>query len=72
MERANLYETDKERQLHLRAVETVAKDIGRAVSDVMTVYESELGQLKQSARVKDFLPVLVSQRVKTIFRHEWH
>lgn len=72
MERANLYETEKERQVHLRAVQAVAKDVGRAVSDVMTVYESELDQLKQSARVKDFLPVLVSQRVKTIFRHEWH
>lgn len=69
-----LYDDERERRHHLHAVQIVARDTGRSVEEVIPVYETELQSLKPRARVKDYLSVLVSQRVKTLLRRasDWH
>ncbi|MDA8214989.1 MAG: hypothetical protein M0Z64_06905 [Nitrospiraceae bacterium] len=59
-----LYDNDKERRLHLNAVEVLSLRIGASVEDVKKVYEIVLRRFKRLARVKDFLPILVSRRVE--------
>lgn len=69
-----LYDDERERRHHLHAVQIVARDTGRSIEEVISVYEIELKSLKSRARVKDYLSVLVSQRVKSLLRRpsEWH
>jgi hypothetical protein len=69
-----LYEDEREQRLHHHAAQLIARDVGRSVSDVIPLYEEELDQLKGRAKIKDFLSVLVSQRVKEILlnRKAWH
>jgi hypothetical protein len=52
------------RKLHLNAVEMIALRADVSVEDVTRVYEIVLRRLKKMARVKDFLPILVSRRVE--------
>ena len=59
-----LYDNDNERRLHLNAVEMLALRIGASVDDVEKVYDIVLRRFKKWAKVKDFLPILVSRRVE--------
>jgi hypothetical protein len=61
---ATLYDNETERRLHLNAVEMIALRAGASVEDVEKVYEIVLRRFKKLARVKDFLPILVSRRVE--------
>jgi hypothetical protein len=61
---AMLYDNETERRLHLNAVEMIALRAGASVEDVEKVYEIVLRRFKKLARVKDFLPILVSRRVE--------
>ncbi|MDA8340121.1 MAG: DUF3562 domain-containing protein [Nitrospiraceae bacterium] len=63
-ETATLYDDETERKLHLNAVEMIALRAGASVKDVEKVYEIVLRRFKKLARVKDFLPILVSRRVE--------
>ncbi len=74
MKTTPLYEDEREQRVHDHAVQLIARDVGRSVADVIPLYETELGQLKGRARIKDFLSVLVSQRVKEILLNgeAWH
>lgn len=62
-----LYEDDNERKLHLNAVEMIALRVGASVEDVERVYKIVLRRFKKKAKVKDFLPILVSRRVEYLF-----
>lgn len=46
----------------------LARDLGVPVDEVREFYEFELEELKQSAKVKDFLAVIVSRKVKEIIK----
>ncbi|MDI6729095.1 MAG: hypothetical protein QMD44_09265 [Thermodesulfovibrionales bacterium] len=59
-----LYDDETERKLHLNAVEMLAQRIGDSVEDVERVYEIVLRRFKKGAKVKDFLPILVSRRAE--------
>lgn len=59
-----LYDDENERKLHLNAVEMIALRIGASQEDVERVYEIVLRRFKKGAKVKDFLPILVSRRVE--------
>lgn len=60
----HLYDNESERKLHLSAVEMLALRVGASVEDVKRVYEIVLRRFKQGAKVKDFLPILVSRRAE--------
>jgi hypothetical protein len=59
-----LYDDENERRLHLNAVEMIAQRIGASQEDVEKVYKIVLRRFKRLAKVKDFLPILVSRRVE--------
>lgn len=64
MSSAILYENEKEEKLHLNAIRSIARETGFPEADVGLVYERALEKLKEHAKIKDFLPVLVKRKVK--------
>lgn len=60
----HLFDNESERKLHLNAVEMLVLRIGASQEDVERVYEIVLRRFKKVAKVKDFLPILVSRRVE--------
>jgi hypothetical protein len=56
---------DRERQQHQRIVKQLAEEMQVAEERVVAAYEVELQQLKESARVSQFLSVIAAKHVKT-------
>ena len=54
---------------HLQTIKALAEEIDRPVEEVNNIYASVLTSLKSSARIKDFLHVLASKRVRDELRH---
>jgi Protein of unknown function (DUF3562) len=54
---------------HLQTIKALAEEIDRPVEEVNSIYASILTSLKSSARIKDFLHVLASKRVRDELRH---
>lgn len=46
------------------AIEALAEELSRPLSEVKNAYESELARLKQTARVTDYLPLFASRRAR--------
>ncbi len=67
-----LYDDDKERAAHAGAIREIAQHTGLPEPQVMQFYEQELARWKQSARVRDFLPVLLWRSVRENLRHAPH
>ncbi len=63
-----LYDDDKERTLHKGAIHDLSRESGLPEWEIGKMYEQELDKLKQTARVKDFLPVLTRRLVKETLR----
>jgi hypothetical protein len=61
-----LYEDESERLRHLNAIRAVAEHIGASIDVVERLYGTELKDFKRDARVKDFLPILVSKKVEYV------
>ena len=59
-----LYENETEEKLHLRAIQTIARETKISVDDVSSLYESVLERYKEHTKIKDFLPIFVSREVK--------
>ncbi|HXX54041.1 MAG TPA: DUF3562 domain-containing protein [Thermodesulfovibrionales bacterium] len=59
-----LYEDESERLRHLNAIQVLATHFGASPKEIEQVYEKILGGYKKDAKVIDFLPILVSRRVK--------
>jgi len=70
MESVSLYENELEQRLHERAIEKLSRDIGRPVPEIRSVYETMLGRLREGARIKEYLVVLVSRNVKEMMRSD--
>jgi Protein of unknown function (DUF3562) len=65
-----LYDDEAERQIHMHAMEILRREIMLPDEDIRELYERELERLKGTARVKDFLVVLVCRAVRdTLRRH---
>jgi predicted transcriptional regulator len=59
-----LYEDDGERSQHSFAIQSLAKDLGVSQDEIHQYYEEALRDLKTGARIKVFLSVLASRRVR--------
>jgi hypothetical protein len=68
MENLFLYENELEQRLHERAIERLSRDVGKPAPEIRSVYEPLLGRLKEGARIKEYLVVLVSRKVKDMLR----
>ena len=56
----------KEEHLHWNAIRSIAKETGFTEEDVGFVYETIFDRLKEHAKIKDYLPVLVIKEVKNM------
>ncbi|HAM49651.1 MAG TPA: hypothetical protein DCP92_02745 [Nitrospiraceae bacterium] len=59
-----LYDDEIERRLHLSAMKMLSDHAGLSADMVERLYEIVLDRLKREAKIKDFLPILVSRRVR--------
>ena len=57
---------DNEKKIHLNSIEILAKKLRKATGEVTPIYTSVLDELQKQARVKIFLPILVSKKVKEL------
>jgi hypothetical protein len=64
-----LYENEKEEKLHRNAIQTLIRETRMPEDIACSLYESVFERLKSHARIKDFLPLLVSREVKEILLH---
>jgi hypothetical protein len=65
-----LYDNDKERVLHSGAIQELSRESGLPEWEIGRIYEQELDKLKRTARVKDYLPVLIRRLVKENLRNQ--
>ena len=64
-----LYDDANEREKHRRHIESLATEMQTAVDELVPLYEAVLARMKEKAVVTDFLPILVSKRVKYLFQN---
>jgi len=64
-----LYEDDLERKQHLHAIHTLAEGVRISPIEVSPVYEDVLRAYKKEARVKIYLSILVTKKVRDILDH---
>jgi hypothetical protein len=50
----------------LRIIGRLATEVHRTVDEVEPLYEDILAHMKNSASIQDYLPILVSRRVKAL------
>jgi len=55
---------DNEKKIHLNSIEILAKELRKAIWEVALIYTSILDDLQKQARVKTFLHIFVSKKVK--------
>ena len=66
------YDDEEERARHLNAIQQLAREAPRHGIDELIVpllYEAELAELKATARIATFLPLLTIRRVRDVFRY---
>ena len=61
---AQLYDDDGERSQHTIAMQSLVRDLGVSQDEVQQYYEEALRDLKTGAKIKVFLTVLASRRVR--------
>lgn len=63
---------ESEEKLHQGAIRALERETHIPERDIGPVYESVLQGFVKTARVRDFLPILVSREVKDILLHRIH
>lgn len=63
----HLYDNDKEKRQNTQTIEMLSDRLGVPFGEVERIYRIVLYRFKRSARVKDYLPILVSRRVRYLF-----
>ena len=68
MATSRLCENDADRKQHSRAIRMLAKDLGIPEEEIQIIYETMLCSLKERARIKDYLVILISRNVKNMIK----
>lgn len=68
MDIALLYNDETEKRQHLNAILMLSENTRISIDVISQLYQGELGRLKQEAKIKDFLTVIVSRRVREIIK----
>jgi hypothetical protein len=61
-----LYEDETDQRQHFSAIQTLVKDVGSSEEEIRSLYEDVLKEFKNVAKIKTFLSILVSKRVKEL------
>lgn len=62
----SLYENEEQRKQHLRAIQTLIKEVRRPDDEITHLYYVVLQEYEKEAKIKIFLPILISKRIKEI------
>jgi hypothetical protein len=60
------YEDETEQKQHFSAIQNLVKDEGCSEEEIRPLYEGVLKEFKSEARIKTFLSILVSRKVKEL------
>ena len=63
---ASPYANHEERSKHERIIGRLANEVHRSIDEVEPLYEDILSHMKNTASIQDYLPILVSRRVKEL------
>jgi hypothetical protein len=63
------HEAADDANLQLNAIEQIALESGRPMSEVKRIYEAELARLKADAHVRDYLLLFASRRTREALVH---
>jgi len=61
-----LYEDETEQKQHFSAIQKLVRDVSSSEEEIRHLYEDVLKELKSEARIRTFLPILVSKKVKEL------
>jgi acyl-[acyl carrier protein]--UDP-N-acetylglucosamine O-acyltransferase len=61
-----LYEDEKEQKQHFSAIQRLVRDVHSPEEEIRHLYEDVLKEFKSEARIKTFLSILVSKKVKEL------
>lgn len=67
--RRSPYFNMEERLRHRLYIRNLAEEVHRSVHEVAPLYEDVLAYFKAHAKVHDYLPILVSKKVKVYFKN---
>ena len=59
-------ENDSEEFQNLSNIEDLARELGASIEEIHFYYEAALKELKPTARIKAFLPILAGRQVREI------
>ncbi len=62
------YENETEERLHRHAIQRLAEDLGMPREDIRPLYEEILSGIRQEARFRNYLVILVCRRVKNLIQ----
>jgi hypothetical protein len=68
MLRHHLYSDLNDRIKHFCEIQTIANDLDRPIPEIAQLYEDILEYLRARAQIPDFLPIMVSKKVREICR----
>ena len=61
-----LYEDEAEEKQHFSAIQKLVKDVRSPEEEIRPLHEDVLKEFKSEARIKTFLSILVSKKVKEL------
>ena len=61
-----LYEDETEQKQHFSAIQRLVRDVSSSEEEIRHLYEDVLKEFKSEARIKTFLSILVSKKVKEL------
>ena len=61
-----LHEDETEEKQHFSAIQRLVKDVRSSEEEIRPLYEDVLKEFKSEARIKTFLSILVSKKVKEL------
>jgi hypothetical protein len=61
-----LYEDETEQKQHFSAIQKLVKDVSSSEEEIRPLYEGVLQEFKNEAKIRTFLSILVSKKVKEI------
>jgi hypothetical protein len=61
-----LYEDETEQKQHFSAIQKLVRDVSSSEEEIRHLYEDALKEFKGGAKIRTFLPILVSKKVKEL------
>jgi len=70
MNRDSLHDNEEQQKQHLRAIQTIVKEVRRDGEEISRLYYLLLQEYEREAKVKTFLPILIRKKIKELIEAE--